>query len=128
MEGSVCMHVRLKVIVGAFYVYMNICLTNVIYKNTNNFFSAIYIQTIPLLFKILDFFVKAMFFFFGLCYYIFICLKWPTMKIQTFCTVAFCYNRFTPTSFEVIYIYIYKDCCKKYLFSGIYFFNVNKES
>lgn len=57
------MHVRLKVTVGAFYVYLNICLTNVIYKNTNNFFSAIYIQTIPLLFKILDFYVKAMFFF-----------------------------------------------------------------
>lgn len=49
MEGSVCMHVGLKVTVGALYVYLNICLTNVIYKNTNNFFSAIYIQTIPLL-------------------------------------------------------------------------------
>lgn len=127
MEGSVCMHVRLKVTVGALYVYLNICLTNVIYKNTNNFFCAIYIQTIPLLFKILEFYVKAMFFFFGLCYYIFICLKWPTMKIQTFCTVAFATIDLLQQVLK-LYIYIYKDCCKKYLFSGIYFFNVNKES
>lgn len=124
MEGSVCMHVRLKVTVGAFYVYLNICLTNVIYRNTNNFFCYLYsnYSSLNTRFKILDFYVKAMFFFFGLCYYIFICLKWPTMKIQTFCTVAFCYNRFTPTSFEVIYKNIYS------LVYTLYFFNVNKES
>lgn len=119
MEGSVCMHVRLKVTVGAFYVYLNICLTNVIYKNTNNFFSAIYIQTIPLLFKILDFFVKAMFFFFGLCYYIFICLKWPTMKIETFCTVAFCTIDLLQQVLK-LYIYIYIKIAVKTIYSLVY--------
>lgn len=43
MEGSVCMYVCFKVIVGVLYVYLNICLINVIYKNINNFFCVIYI-------------------------------------------------------------------------------------
>lgn len=62
MQGGVCMHARFKVTVNALYVYLNICLslTNVIYKNTYNFFCFVYsnYSVLNTRFKIFDFYVS----------------------------------------------------------------------